>query len=185
MSEEIDSSDMEYAVFAVRHQPTLLAVARNLCGRNASDCEGLVHDVLLRALLKWDMLQSWSEPERRAWLVRVLHTVFMDQCRSQQPAAPPPITLANVHALLAEPDAPAPGLWEHITEADLREAIATLPYPLRRTFELHSQGLHHAEIGHQLGAPEGTVGTWLFQARFRLRERLRGMAEQPRKQASA
>ncbi|RYZ44261.1 MAG: RNA polymerase sigma factor [Myxococcaceae bacterium] len=184
MSEEIDRSDMEYAIFAVRHQPILRVVARNLCGGSTEDCDSLVHDVLLRALLKWDMLQSWSEPERRAWLVRSLHTVFMDQCRRQKPEASRAITLDNVHKLFEEPDAPAPELWERISEAELREAIAALPYTLRRTFEMHSEGLRHAEIGRLLGAPEGTVGTWLFHARIRLREHLRDVAERRRKQSS-
>lgn len=184
MKEELDSSDMEYAVFAVRYQPSLVAVARNLCGRNASDCADLVQDVLLRALLKWDKLQSWTEPERRAWLVRVLHNRFLDQCRRTRSEAANVINLGNVHKLFEEPDAPDLELWECITETELREAVATLPYNLRRTFEMHSEGLRHAEIGRHLGAPVGTVGTWLFHARHRLRDQFLDMAQARRKRGN-
>ena len=184
MSEELDRSDMEYAVFAVQHQPILMAVARNLCGRKGNACDDVVQDVLLRALLKWDLLQSWSEPERRSWLVRVLLTCVLDQCRHQPLVASSGIHLDNVHRLFEEPDAPDPGLWESITAEELREAVAALPYNLRRTFELHSEGLRHADIGRELGSSAATVGTWLFHARHRLREQLHGQAERRRKLGS-
>ncbi|RKH65648.1 RNA polymerase sigma factor [Corallococcus aberystwythensis] len=184
MREELDTSDMEYADFAVRHQSILMAVARNICGGNTTACDDLVQDVLLRALLKWDSLRSWSEPERRAWLVRVLHNRFLDTCRRSRTEATTVINLGNVHKLFEEPEAPDPELWECVTEAELIKAVATLPFNLRRTFELHSEGLRHAEIGRRLGAPVGTVGTWLYHARLKLRDQLRDMAEARRKLGS-
>ncbi|MCY1043268.1 RNA polymerase sigma factor [Corallococcus sp. bb12-1] len=177
VQEASEGSDREYATFALRHQPILLAVARNICGRGANECDDLVQDVLLRALLKWDKLQEWSEPAKRAWLVRVLHNRFLDRCRRRGTETAQVLGLSNVHKLFEDPEAPDPELWECVTEAELREAVCSLPPNLRRTFELHAQGLRHAEIGQQLGAPVGTVGTWLFHARHRLREKLRGSAE--------
>ncbi|RKH63733.1 RNA polymerase sigma factor [Corallococcus interemptor] len=184
MREELDNSDMEYADFAVRHQSILMAVARNICGGNTTACDDLVQDVLLRALLKWDSLRGWGEPERRAWLVRVLHNRFLDTCRRSRTEATTVINLSNVHKLFEEPQAPDLELWQCITEPELLQAVAALPFNLRRTFELHSEGLRHAEIGRRLGAPVGTVGTWLYHARLKLREQLRDMAEARRKLGS-
>ncbi|NOK35246.1 RNA polymerase sigma factor [Corallococcus exercitus] len=184
MREELDTSDMEYADFAVRYQPTLMAVAWNICGGNATARDDLVQDVLLRALLKWDTLSDWTEPERRAWLVRVMHNRFLDQCRRQRTEATHVVNLGNVHKLLEEPEAPDPELWECVTEAELLQAVMSLPFNLRRTFELHSEGLRHAEIGRRLGAPVGTVGTWLYHARLKLRDQLRDTAETRRKLGS-
>ncbi|MBN8230379.1 RNA polymerase sigma factor [Corallococcus macrosporus] len=184
MREELDTSDMEYADFAVRHQPILMAVARNICGGNATACEDLVQDVLLRALLKWDSLRGQAEPVRRAWLVRVLHNRFLDTCRRSRTEATTAINLGNVHKLFEEPEAPDPELWECVTEAELLKAVSALPFNLRRTFELHSEGLRHAEIGRRLGAPVGTVGTWLYHARHKLRDQLRDLAEARRKLGS-
>ncbi|NBD09659.1 RNA polymerase sigma factor [Corallococcus sp. Z5C101001] len=183
MREELDRSDMEYADFAVRHQPILMAICRKLCGTRGRACDDLVQDVLLRALLKWDTLQHDPEPERRAWLVRVLHSRFLDQCRGQSPQPAAAITQDNVHTLFEEPDAPPPELWDHLTEAQFREAVSALPYNLRRTFELQAEGLRHEEIGRRLGAPATTVGSWLFHARHQLRDQLRAMAEARRDQA--
>lgn len=184
MREELDHSDLEYADFAVRHQPILMAVARNICGGNTPACDDLVQDVLLRALLKWDSLRGWGEPERRAWLVRVLHNRFLDLCRRSRTETTAVINLGNVHKLFEEPQAPDLELWECITEPELLQAVSALPFNLRRTFELHSEGLRHAEIGRRLGAPVGTVGTWLYHARLRLRDQLRDMAEARRKLGS-
>ncbi|WP_217275954.1 MULTISPECIES: RNA polymerase sigma factor [Corallococcus] len=175
---------MEYADFAVRHQPILMAVARNICGGNATVCDDLLQDVLLRALLKWDTLRGWAEPARRAWLVRVLHNRFLDQCRRSRTEATTAINLGNVHKLFEEPESRDQELWEFITEPELRKAVSALPFNLRRTFELHSEGLRHAEIGRRLGAPVGTVGTWLYHARLKLRDQLRDMAEARRKLGS-
>ncbi|CAM4426094.1 RNA polymerase sigma factor [Corallococcus exiguus] len=175
---------MEYADFAVRHQPILMAVARNICGGNATACDDLLQDVLLRALLKWDTLRGWAEPARRAWLVRVLHNRFLDQCRRSRTEATTAINLGNVHKLFEEPESRDQELWEFITEPELLKAVSALPFNLRRTFELHSEGLRHAEIGRRLGAPVGTVGTWLYHARLKLRDQLRDMAEARRKLGS-
>ncbi|WP_211487125.1 MULTISPECIES: RNA polymerase sigma factor [Corallococcus] len=175
---------MEYADFAVRHQPILMAVARNICGGNATVCDDLLQDVLLRALLKWDTLRGWAEPARRAWLVRVLHNRFLDQCRRSRTEATTAINLGNVHKLFEEPESRDQELWEFITEPELLKAVSALPFNLRRTFELHSEGLRHAEIGRRLGAPVGTVGTWLYHARLKLRDQLRDMAEARRKLGS-
>ncbi|WP_370452523.1 RNA polymerase sigma factor [Corallococcus sp. CA054B] len=173
---------MEYADFAVRHQPILMAVARNICGGNATACDDLVQDVLLRALLKWDSLRGWGEPERRAWLVRVLHNRFLDQCRRTRTEATTAINLGNVHKLFEEPQAPDLELWECITEAELQKAVATLPFNLRRTFELHSEGLRHAEIGRHGGHPRQRGP--LLQRRARAHPRRRRSQRGPARRAA-
>src|SRR5262245_25506814 len=115
--------DREYAAFAIRYQPVLFAIARNICGRSASDCEDLVQDVLLRALLKWDRLQGLSDAALRAWVGRVLKNCFLDRCRRQGAEEVRVNALSNVTRLFVEPeDAQDLELWECITEEELRTA---------------------------------------------------------------
>ncbi|MBN8472165.1 sigma-70 family RNA polymerase sigma factor [Corallococcus exiguus] len=179
-----EGSGGEFAAFAIRHQPVLVAIARNVCGKSASDCDDLVQDVLLRALLQWERLKRWPEPARRAWLVRVLHNRFLDQCRRQGAETDRRVDLHNVHMLFEDPeDAPEPEQWECVTEDELRQAVARLNEKLRQAFELHARGLRHAEIARRMNTPSaGTVGTWLFHARRRLKAMLHDTAERRRQE---
>ncbi|MBU8897556.1 RNA polymerase subunit sigma [Corallococcus sp. H22C18031201] len=182
MPDTPEQASEEFAAFAIRYQPVLLPIARTLSGGRASDCDDLVQDVLLRVLLRWDRLKTWAEPARRAWMVRVLRNCFLDRCRRQGAESERIIDLTNVHQLFVDPEAGEFELWEFITEDELREAVSELQDNQRKAFELRCQGLRHAEIGRRLGAPVGTVGTWLFHARQGLREKLRERAEARRQQ---
>ncbi|MGA2766493.1 MAG: sigma-70 family RNA polymerase sigma factor [Spirochaetia bacterium] len=54
-----------------------------------------------------------------------------------------------------------------------QRALDTLPQRLREVFLLrHVEGFSTEEVASLLGVPEGTVRTWLFRARRRLREKL-------------
>lgn len=172
----------EFEAFAWRTQPFLVLVLGKYCGGIEHDLEDLVHDVLLRTLLRWEQLKPLPEAEQRAWLARVAHNCFLDRCRRRSSEA------NRVEGLLRiseesrqDEDWQEPQLWEFITPADLKEALARLPNDKeRRAFELHLQGLSYAEIGKQLGARPGTVGAWLTRARQGLRELLRATAERRR-----
>jgi RNA polymerase sigma-70 factor, ECF subfamily len=59
-------------------------------------------------------------------------------------------------------------------ELELWDALRRLPRNQRAALLLHVlDGLGYAEIGEALGAPEGTVASWVSRARARLRAELR------------
>jgi RNA polymerase sigma-70 factor (ECF subfamily) len=162
----------------LRHQPLLLGKARRLCRRGGIDPEDLVQDTLERALRRLDWLSAQGERTCRAWLCTTLQRRFLDLYRRRrtESADEPDLTLLHAPVVVREPRAWQP--WEHVSEEQLREAVARLKTPLRDVFELHATGLRYKAIAQRLGAPVGTVGCWLFQARRDLRELLRPYTEQ-------
>lgn len=172
----------EFETFAWRVQPFLFMVLGKHCRGIEHEIEDLVHEVLLRTMLRWDKLKHLEEAEQRAWLGRVATNCFLDRCRRKESEA------NRVEALLRiseefrqDDDVHEPELWEFITPQDLKGALERLDNEKERdAFQLHLQGLSYAEIGARLGARPGTVGAWLTRARQGLRELLRETAEKRR-----
>lgn len=174
----------EFESFAWRIQPTLFAVLGKYCGGMEHDLEDLVHDVLLRALLRWEQLKRLDEDAQRAWTGRVAHNCFLDRCRRKGSEASRMESLLHLHEQAEQLDESwEPELWEFIGPDELLQAIERLSKPrLRRTFELYLQGLSYAEIGADTGDKPGTVGALLTRARKELRELLREPAERRRQE---
>ncbi len=75
-------------------------------------------------------------------------------------------------AMIEAREASADGLWEKV-RPELDQEIAALPARYRNVLVLsYLQGRTRAEIASQLGAPEGTIGTWLARGKEKLRARL-------------
>ncbi len=109
----------------------------------------------------------------RAWALTIARNVCRDRGRRRsverktvQPESP---------AIVAKSDAPDP---ERITVArvqtgTLQEALAELPEKMRSAVVLfHVHELSYEEIARILDVPKGTVMTWLYRGRRRLREAL-------------
>nr|WP_211194074.1 RNA polymerase sigma factor [Pyxidicoccus fallax] len=173
-----------FEAFAWRIQPTLFAILGKYCGGIESDLEDLVHDVLLRALLRWEHVKLLDEDAQRAWMGRVAHNCFLDRCRRRGSEANRMEALLHMHEQSERFDEEfEPELWEFVGPEDLLQAIEKLSSPkLRRTFELYLQGLSYAEIGAETGDKSGTVGARLTRARQELRVLLRKPAEQRRQE---
>lgn len=174
----------DFESFAWRIQPTLFAILGKYFGGIESDLEDLVHDVLLRALLRWEHLKLLDEDSRRAWTGRVAHNCFLDRCRRKGSEASRMEALLHLHeqAERAEEDW-EPELWEFVGPEDLLQAVEALSNPkLRRTFELYLRGLSYAEIGSDTGDKPGTVGARLTRARRELRALLLEPAERRRRE---
>ena len=172
-----------FEAFAWRIQPTLFAVLGRYCGGKEQDLEDLVHDVLLRALLRWEQLKHLDEDAQRAWTARVASNCFLDRCRRKVSEASRMESLLHVHELSERDDTWEPELWELVGPEDLLAAIERLSSPkLRRTFELHLQGLSYAEIGRDTGEKAGTVGARLTRARRELRALLHEPAARRRRE---
>ena len=166
-----DVSHDGFEEFARRVRPMLLALARRLCGHAGIDPEDLVQESLTRALRHHDTLAAQPEPVYRAWLCRTLTHCFLDVCRKRrtevlEPQRGPRLVRDEVEA----PAAPEVESWERISEGDFRAAITRLSNPrVREAYELHAAGLRYRAIAQRMGVPEGTVGSWLFQARRELK----------------
>ncbi|WP_163998415.1 RNA polymerase sigma factor [Pyxidicoccus caerfyrddinensis] len=172
----------EFEAFAWRVQPTLFAILGRYCGGIEHELEDLVHDVLLRALLRWEQLRHLDEDAQRAWTGRVAHNCFLDRCRRKGSESSRMEALLRLHEQSEQfDDTWEPELWEFIGPEDLLQAVERLSSPkLRRTFELFLQGNSYAEIGKDTGEKPGTVGARLTRARRELRELLRETAERRR-----
>jgi RNA polymerase sigma-70 factor (ECF subfamily) len=142
--------------------PVLSTIARRLCG-NRHDADDLVQDTIERALRAGD---SYSEHGTRlGWLATILRNRFRDSYRMTRRQATP-TGEPDVHAA---PEPAAVAAWEHITAGQVAEAIAQLPQPFRRVYELHAGGHAYTAIADELGIPVSTVGTRLARARGRLK----------------
>jgi RNA polymerase sigma-70 factor (ECF subfamily) len=159
--------------FAQRVRPMLLAVAKRMCGQGGLDPEDLVQEVLARALVHHGALSAQPEPVYRAWLCRALTNYFLDLCRRRRTEVLEQergdLRLVR-EEVTASPDAREGEAWERISERDFHAAIAQLSNPrVREAYELHVAGLRYRAIAQRMGVPEGTVGSWLFQARKELK----------------
>lgn len=154
------------AELARAHRPALEAVARRLCC-GGPEAEDLVQDALERAVRNADKL---SDPARaRAWLVTVLHNLFIDRCRRKSRRPHHDALDEDRHG--ATPEEVTTASWSELGADDLRAAVAALPEEFRLPYEMHA--LHRAsydDIARALGIPRNTVGTRLFRARRKLRQ---------------
>lgn len=155
------------------HEDALLAIARRLC-RNADDARDLVHDTYERALRNWD--RYGEQGNARAWLVAIMHNLFVDQCRKQR-RRPPSQDLESIE--LAQPEPAPPAKWTRLDETQVARALATLASEFRRVYELHAQGRSYDEIATELNIAKATVGTRLLRARQKLRDHLQRELDTP------
>jgi RNA polymerase sigma-70 factor (ECF subfamily) len=166
-----------YSEFLRLHQPKLRVVARRF-SRSVADADDLVQDTLERALLHFAEVSPLPPEAQRAWLVRTLSYRFIDLCRRRGkevvglPKAEPmdEATFPGAHSVGPR--------WERVTAEDLRRAVERLPAFLSEPFQLRSSGRSYKAIAEELGASQGTVASWLFQARQQLRKLLMPVAEE-------
>ncbi|WP_374484173.1 sigma-70 family RNA polymerase sigma factor [Zoogloea sp.] len=151
----------EHAILA--EIPRLRRYARALTGNDA-DADDLLQDTLERALGKWLL---WRPGNLRAWLLTMMHHVFLNQLRHR----PPLVTL--------DEDTPAipvrPQQQDELDVRDLDRALGRLPPEQREVLLLVGlEELSYADTARILGIPPGTVMSRLSRARERLRAILAG-----------
>ncbi|MFA9441791.1 sigma-70 family RNA polymerase sigma factor [Uliginosibacterium sp. sgz301328] len=144
--------------------PRLRRYARALTG-DLARADDLVQDTLERALSKWSL---WRPGNLRAWLLTIMHNVFVNQWRAAAPL-----------------DFPGDdALAEFATRGDQEDTLALrdLDRALQRLSDEHREvlllvgleSLSYDEVAKVLGVPIGTVMSRLFRARERLRALLGG-----------
>lgn len=136
--------------------------ARSLT-RDDVTAEDLVHDALVRAYEKRDRFREGGN--LRAWLLSILHNVFIDGLRSRQAEhrrIEKAAELTEVHL--------APVQDHQLRLAQIRRAFMELPEEQRAALHLVAiEGLSFAEAAEALGIPLGTLMSRLARARATLR----------------
>jgi RNA polymerase sigma-70 factor (ECF subfamily) len=136
--------------------------------RNRADAEDLVQDTCIRACLRLDELRE-TEPVR-AWLLRVLHNLFVDGTRRTQRS---PVTAsATVDALAAALACPDPTPEESACngqrEAALERAWLSLDRDQRALLGLRAEGYTLAEISSITRIAMDALTMRLYRARKNL-----------------
>jgi RNA polymerase sigma-70 factor (ECF subfamily) len=141
---------------------TLRRYARSLT-RDEGEAEDLVHNALVRAYER----RRTFRPDRnlKAWLLSVLHNVFIDSVRKQRAES---VWLARA-AELAHNEAP-PAQDHAVRLTQVRQAFMILPDEQRVALHLVAlEGLSYQEAAATLGIPLGTLMSRLGRARAALR----------------
>jgi RNA polymerase sigma-70 factor, ECF subfamily len=121
------------------------------------DAEDVAQDAYLKAFRSWDRFDG---TDVRAWLYTIALRLAFNQLRSRRR------WLAAIRRI-------EPRLWADPADPDLAAALAALE-PRRRAALLLNvvDGYTQAEIATMLGAPEGTVASWISRGRAILRRDL-------------
>lgn len=152
-----------------RHTPMLYGLVLRIVGR-AGDAEEVLQDVWTFA---WKRADTW-EPARGsvgAWLVTVARSRAIDRFRS---------LASRRRAETAAPEPERPAVDEPVANTAQRQlhervtaALSTLTPQQREALELgYFGGLSQSEIAERMGAPLGTVKSWMRQGLMRMREQV-------------
>lgn len=141
--------------------PALHRYARTLT-RDPHDAEDLVQETLTRA---YEQRHGLRGTNLRAWMMSILHNVFISDWRRRQHATR---QTAELDAADAEP---VPATQEHsVRLAQIRRAFMLLPTEQRAALHLVTiEGLSYQEAADTLGIPVGTLMSRLGRARAALR----------------
>ena len=150
---------------------------------DVDDCESEVYRRAVEGRSRID-----SSLPLKPWVLGIARHVALDAERARRRA------LRRVHdGPTVEDDDPvvdrlpdtAPGPEDRAALAErgrrLDRALDRLPAEQRRALLLHSEGLGYAEIAERVGAPLGTVCTWISRARRGLKEALADDREDDRR----
>jgi RNA polymerase sigma-70 factor (ECF subfamily) len=152
---------------------SLRRYARSLTA-GGEDAEDLVHDALVRAYERRHTFRSGGN--LRAWLLSILHNVFIDRMRSRKSEA----TREELAGRLV--DSAVDASQEHVVRlAQIRKAFLDLPQEQRSALDLVAiEGLSYQEAANVLGIPIGTLMSRIGRARAALRDVEDGEASSPR-----
>jgi len=148
------------------HVDALFRAAYRLA-RHRADAEDLVQETCVRAYLRVAELRE-SQPVK-AWLLRVLHNVFVDGTRRARRS---PVTAVQDDAELASAACPEPNPEERAgmtqREEQLHRAWLKLDRGHRALLALRAEGYTLPEIAEITGLPLEALNARLYRARLSL-----------------
>lgn len=140
--------------------PLLRARALRLT-RNPGDADDLVQDTVVRALRFESSFRSGTD--LRAWLNRILMSVFVTRCRRKKRERRALDTLTVDPCAWTHSDAPPP---MRSLPRSLSGALGRIPDQFARVVQLVDLEDHsYREAAERLGVPVGTVMSRLFRGR--------------------
>ena len=155
----------------------LSPLAYGLALRIAGDA-GAAQDVVQEAFLRVWRRADRYDPSRgspRAWLLRIVRNLAIDQHRARQALAHTMMAGADDASAATTPQRPDDAAVHTEAVTRLRVALAELPTEQRRAIEIaYFEGLSHTEIAEREGTPLGTVKTRIRDGVLRLRAQLAG-----------
>src|SRR5436309_1888734 len=149
--------------------------------RNPADAEDLVQETYLKAYRGFEGFQEGTN--LKAWLYKILTNTFINAYRSRK-RRPEQTDVEDVEDLylyrrLGGLEGAAAGrsaeeeLLDHLTEAEVKEAVEALPEQFRIAVLLADvEGFSYKEIAEILDIPIGTVMSRLHRGRKGLQKRL-------------
>jgi RNA polymerase sigma-70 factor (ECF subfamily) len=169
-----------FADQAMEHMGGLYTAALRMT-RNPSDAEDLVQETYLKAYRGFGGFQEGTN--LKAWLYRILTNTFINSYRSKKrrPEETELDDLENLYLYrrLSGAEGASAGrsaedeVLDHITEAEVKEAIEALPEQFRMAVLLGDvEGFSYKEIAEILDIPIGTVMSRLHRGRKALQKRL-------------
>jgi RNA polymerase sigma factor (sigma-70 family) len=142
-----------------RHQAGIRALSRRLA-RSVADGDDIAQAAFLTA---WRRRATWRGGSFRAWVCMIAYREFLHSRRR-------PSVDAEVEELTGDPGATGERL-------DLVRAMAALDDNERAAVALClGSGLSHAEAALAIGAPLGTVKSWVLRGRAKLQKALAAYA---------
>ena len=129
-----------------------------------SEAEDIAQETFIRAFVH---LSSF-DPERPIlpWLITIARRLCIDTLRKNKPDLDEDVENAQESG----PDAECQVSTKQEFRL-LKQGLDSLPEGPRETiFLYHFEGLSYTDIAHALQVPQGTVMTWLYRGRSRLRE---------------
>jgi RNA polymerase sigma-70 factor (ECF subfamily) len=134
--------------------------------------EEVVQDVFLRIWQRADTFQTGAASVL-AWLLAITRNRSIDELRSSRSAARRQESTKLLDTLATDAGDPQRRAEDRLLAEDVRRVLVELPTRQRHAVELAIfGGLTHSEIAAALGAPLGTVKSWLRQGLRQLRATL-------------
>lgn len=165
--------DTSIQALVAEHGRWLMAFIRALAGDGVED---VFQETWLRLLRSRTELRGSGV---KTYLVKTARSIVIDRLRRRRPTESLEARTENGEAFAEEVADTAPTPSEayesKATAADVRAAIAALPFNWRQVVLMRIEGeMEFREIASELGVPLGTALTWMHQATVELKRKLGG-----------
>jgi RNA polymerase sigma-70 factor (ECF subfamily) len=169
-SQALAGSQEAYRTLVGRYAAPAVNLAARLV-HDAALAEDLAQEAFARAFARLDRY----DPQKKfsSWFFQVVHNVTVDHLRRKRLSTvsleEPAVAAQALDAAGRAAPSPAAHAEHDELARVLSEALAQVRPEYREALVLHYQeGLTHAEIGGVMGAPVGTVKTYLHRGRLEL-----------------
>lgn len=177
-TDSVSEKRERFAKLAREHQPLLTRIAMKFANGAESRAADYVQDTFVNAYGAFLRDEFRPESNAKAWLVRILTNVFLNENRRrtrwEAPVSVDDEESVPEHKLTANAaDRPDARVTEHVLDGPIEVALASLPEAQRACVILVDiEGLDYAEAAEVLQVPIGTIRSRLARARLALHDRL-------------